>query len=142
MSSLFQGLAADDGAVTFTVGVGAIPGTAAFMRSLAINPVEALGAFPIYASTGQPLASVGAGGLSFDANGRLRVNTIVPVTPVQLPGGILANAAGELIITNSIADLIYQGVALTVAGAISTLGAVITDGAFDSGFDSGFKIGV
>ncbi len=47
------------------------------MRSLYIDP-QAYPAFPIYASTGQALASKGAGGMTFDANGRIRVTQTLP----------------------------------------------------------------
>jgi hypothetical protein len=47
------------------------------MRSLYIDP-QAFPAFPIYASTGQALASQGAGGLTWDANGRLRITQTLP----------------------------------------------------------------
>lgn len=119
MSSLFQNLVdPDGGAVTFDIGTGAIPGTAAIMRNLFVDPVG-LPPFAIYASAGEALASVGAGGMSFDANGRLRVTSNAPATPVQLPGGILADANGALVITDTAPQLIYQGVGLSDEGALS-----------------------
>ena len=80
MSSIFQGLVqSSTGLVNFSVETGAIPATAAEMRGLHINAVaDAEGAFPIYASTGQLPASYGGGGLSWDANSRLRVTSTLP----------------------------------------------------------------
>ena len=122
MSSIFQGLVqSSTGLVNFSVGTGAIPIIAAEMRGLRINAVaDAEGAFPVYASVGQASASVGSGGLSFDAYGRLRITTTVPGTIVQLPGGIIADETGSLVVFGP-AEILYQGVALTYIGYVSAL---------------------
>ena len=122
MSSIFQGLVqSSTGLVNFSVGTGAIPIIAAEMRGLRINAVaDAEGAFPVYASVGQASASVGSGGLSFDAYGRLRITTTVPSTIVQLPGGIIADETGSLVVFGP-AEILYQGVALTYIGYVSAL---------------------
>ncbi len=113
MSSLFQGLVDP---ATGTVIFNPLTPDTAKMRGMFVGQVGP--PFDIFSAEGKPAESFGAGGLSFDAFGALIVTNAAPENPTQLPGGMLADAAGALHITVDPPDLIYQGVALTNAGVV------------------------
>jgi hypothetical protein len=93
----------------------AVTVNSAELRGMYVEPTAAR-PFPIYASTGQALASA-SGGLTFDADGRLRITSTIPATPVNLSGGLIADAATEaLVVSETGASVWHQGVALTNEG--------------------------
>lgn len=84
-------------------------------RGMFVAPAAAR-PFPIYASTGQAVASA-SGGLTFDADGRLRITSAIPATPANLSGGLIADAATEaLVVSETGASVWHQGVSLTNEG--------------------------
>ena len=74
------------------------------MRALYLDPVAAR-PFPIYASTGQPIASSGAGGLSWDADNRLRITKTLPRALTRtnlLAGSDITDVANWTVQTGSV----------------------------------------
>ena len=102
------------------------------VRGMFVEPVAAR-PFPIYASVGQALASA-SGGLTFDADGRLRVTGSIPAAPVNLSGGLIADSVTEALVCRTTdADVWHQGVILTEEGylGVNYTVPVIVENDFD-----------